>query len=170
MKIKTGGFLVGGLILFMLSANLSAQITVTADDAPSKLGTKFEMSFNSQVEISLGQAGADQYWDFSNLNLPNIASWEVIAGESSPFNIHFPEANVVYKVTRTNSDTVEYNYAKLTETDLTELGRGKLLGSEIAELLDPERTTPKLFLPATFGDADWSSVAEIDTVYLGCYK
>jgi len=159
--------LTGLMILTFLISNLFAQVTVTVDDAPSEVGLTFEMSFNSNVGVSLGQAGADQYWDFSNLDLPNTAFWEVIEAETSPFYPHFPETNLVYKVTRTTHDTVEYNYAKITNTDLTELGRGKIFGSDVTELIVPKRTTPKIFMPANFGDPVWSSVAELDTNYIG---
>lgn len=157
---------VGALILiFGILEILFAQITVTAADAPSELGITFEMSSQDFVNINLGQTGANQYWDFSSYTLPNKSSWQVIAVETSPFYSHFPEANVVYQVTRVNNDTIDYNYIRLTETDLTELGRGKIAGTDVTELLDPKRATPKLHLPATYGDANWTSVLEMDTTF-----
>jgi len=166
MKKQVVPFLCGAIIFLIESPSLLAQITVKAADAPSTVGISFEMSQASDMTINLGQPGTNQYWDFSTLNLPNKILWQVVNIEETPFAARFPNSNLVYKVTKTNNDTIEYDYAHLTETDLTELGRGKVVGSQVTELLVSKRATPKLHLPATFGDANWYSALEIDTTYL----
>ena len=156
-----------------ISAVSFAQITVTANDAPSAPGIYFEMSFNDTVDVNLGQPGANQVWDFSSTLLPQKAYWRVIDANTSPFSHRFPTANIVYKVTEDNSSSITYNYVRLTDANLTELGRGTLQVSgtdtTVTELLVSKRATPKLNLPAKYGDPEWSSVLVVDTS-LGIFK
>ncbi len=147
-------------LYFGTETYLAAQITVTADDAPSRLGTTFEMSNAQNAAVDLGSPGPNQYWDFSGLNLPNKSTWTVVGVETTPFATYFPTSNLVYEVTRADNDTIEYNYAFLSETELTELGRGKNAVDDTVEILSSVRATPKLHLPATYGDENWSSVLE----------
>ena len=44
-------FFTGGILLVLITGNLFGQITVIADDAPSKIGTTFEMSQASYINI-----------------------------------------------------------------------------------------------------------------------
>jgi len=162
----------GGFFLLIGLTNLVfAQITVTANDAPSTPGIYFEMSGADTIPVDLGQAGADQYWDFSNYNFTDKSNWRVIDPAKAPFKHKFPTANIVYEVTYNDNDTITYNYARLTEADLTELGQAKVVVSgtdtTVTLLVAGKRVTPRLHLPATFGDPEWSSVFTIDTTLYG---
>lgn len=164
METKILTTLVLGIVFTLALAGLTfAQITVTAEDAPSTTDIYFEMNYARDVEVSPGPAGENQYWDFSGLNFSGTTFWRPIALEDAPYMNRFPAANIVYKVTETGNDTITYNYAQLTETSLTELGRAKFVGDETTELLVADRATPKLNLPATYGDTEWSSVLQVDT-------
>lgn len=162
----------GGLCLMVGSmGSLFGQITVTAKDAPSIPGTHFVMSYNDTVDVNLGEPGGNKYWDFSTVSLPKKSYWRTVEYATSPFAYRFDKvnANLVYQVTYDDNDTITYNYARLTDTDLTELGRGKLtvVGNDtvFTEITVGKRSTPKLNLPATYGIPEWSSVLEVDTTY-----
>ncbi|MDZ7265447.1 MAG: T9SS type A sorting domain-containing protein [candidate division KSB1 bacterium] len=162
----------GGLCLILSRMGLLyGQITVTAKDAPSIPGTHFVMSYQDTVDVNLGEPGADRSWDFSALSLPKKSYWRVVDYATSPFAYRFNKvnANLVYEVTYDDNDTITYNYARITDTDLTELGRGKLTvvgnNTVFTEITIGKRATPKLNLPATYGVPEWSSVLEIDTTY-----
>jgi len=172
MKRQMVTILMGTLLLiFVGSALLFAQITVTAEDAPSIPGTYFEMSSADTITIDLGQPGANQYWDFSGYQFTSKSYWRVLDPAGGPFKKHFPTANIIYEVTYDNNDTVTYNYATLTQSDLTQLGQARAVisGSDttVTLLAVGDRVTPQLHLPATFGDPEWSSIFTMDTLYLG---
>ncbi|MFZ5519119.1 MAG: T9SS type A sorting domain-containing protein [Candidatus Zhuqueibacterota bacterium] len=156
--------LIWGILMLITAGHpANAQITVTASDAPSSPDIYFEMKYAKDVAVSPGLAGANQYWDFSNLNVSGITMWRPVPPETTPFIHRFPSSNLVYKVTETGNDTITYNYAQKTETALTELGQGKKVGDETTLLLVAKRATPKLNLPATYGDMQWASVLEVDS-------
>jgi hypothetical protein len=172
MKKNIIHLLLGGALLSLGIANLNfAQITVTADDAPSTPGIFFEMSAKDTVQVDLGQPGVDQHWDFSNISFSYKSYWRVIDYNKAPLIHRFPDANLVYQVTYDEHDTITYNFARITATDLTELGQGKLVitGTDTIVTLVAvgKRVTPRLRLPATFGDHEWSSVFELDTTLFG---
>lgn len=172
MKKTIGCRIIGGLVLmFGLSNFVFGQITVTSSDAPGVPGTYFEMSGADTVTVDLGQGGGNQYWDFSNYDFNYISYWRVLDPNKAPFMSSFPNANVVYEVTYDVDDTITFNYVRLTESDLTELGQAKVVVSDtdtsVVSVAAPKRVTPRLNLPATFGDPPWSSVITIDTTYLG---
>jgi len=170
-KMKIISLIAELLLIFGTSTLVFAQITVKAENAPSTLGTYFEMSVGNAVQINLAQPDSNQYWDFSNIPLTYKSYWRVIDFDKSPFAKHFETANIAYEVTYDNNDTITYNYARLTEKDLTEIGRGKIhvVGTDttFVELSVGKRVTPKLHLPATYGDLPWSSIVEVDTNYFG---
>lgn len=164
--------LLGGLCLILGSmGSLFGQITVTAKDAPSIPGTHFVMSYKDTVNVNLGEPGGNKYWDFSSVSLPKKSYWRTVDYATSPFAYRFDKvnANLVYQVTYDDNDTITYNYARLTDTELTELGRGKLTvvgnNTVFTEITVSKRATPKLNLPATYGISAWSSVLEVDTTY-----
>lgn len=166
--------LLGGLfLLFGISNLIVAQITLTSKDAPSTPGIYFVMESADTVAINPGESGANKYWDFSNIPLTQQAYWRVVDFSTSPFVNRFQNGNLVYEVTEYAADTVflTYNYARLTETELTQLGRGIyiVVGSNktIKEIVVAKRTKPQLNLPITYGDPNWSSIFQLDTVYFG---
>jgi len=156
--------LIWGIFMLVTVGQLAhAQITVTAADAPSTPDVYFEMKNARDVAISPGPGGANQYWDFSTLNVSGTAMWRPVAPETTPFIHRFPTSNLVYKVTEVGNDTITYNYAQKTDSSLTELGQGQKVGDETTMLLVAKRATPKLNLPATYGDVQWASVLEVDS-------
>lgn len=173
-KILTCLTLIGGMLFLGVTGSAFAQITVIASDAPSTPGIYFEMSGKDTVTIpSLGEPGANRYWDFSGVELDYKSHWLVVDYNTSPFKEYFPDANLVYKVTYDNNDTVTYNYTRLTDQDLTELGRGSLVQSGnqtvVTELTVAKRVKARLNFPATYVEpiVPWSSVIVVDTTLSG---
>ncbi|MCU0644736.1 MAG: T9SS type A sorting domain-containing protein [bacterium] len=173
-KILKCFVIVGGLLFIGLPENSFAQITVTAGDAPSAPGIYFEMSGKDTVTIPpLGEPGANRYWDFSNVPLAYKSHWRVVDYTTSPFKNYFPDANLVYQVTYDNNDTITYNYVRLTDQNLTELGRGAIVQSGnqtiVTELTVGKRVKARLNFPATYSEpiVPWSSVIVVDTVLSG---
>lgn len=164
-----------GALLFWGATSISfCQITVKASDAPSAPGIYFEMSDRDTVTIpSLGEPGANRYWDFSSLSLNRKSYWRVVDSNSSPFKYKFPDANLVYQVSYDKNDTITYNYVRLTDHDLTELGRGSIVQSGnqtiVTELTVGKRVKARLNFPATYREpiVPWASVIVIDTVLSG---
>ena len=166
MKKITAWTIIGVLVLiFRLSNFAFSQITVTANDAPSELGIYFEMSAVDNAPVDLGQAAGNQIWDFSNYNFTYKSKWRVLDPAKAPFRNRLPNANLIYEVTYDEHDTITYNYARLTESDLTELGQAKVVVSgtdtTVLSVAVGKRVTPRLRLPATFGDTEWSSVLTV---------
>lgn len=162
-----------GLFLLVRSIFVFAQITLTAKDAPSTTDIYFVMANAETVAIDLGQPGANRFWDFSKITFTGEDYWRVVEFNSSPFAHRFPTGNLTYKVTEYVKDTtfITYNYARLTETELTQLGRGvyQIVGKDtsLKEIVVAKRTKPQLNLPVTYGIPDWDSVVEVDTLYGG---
>ncbi len=176
MKKITTFLMIGGLILTFGVWNFTfAQITLTKDDAPSDLGDYFVMGTADTVAVELGEPGANKYWDFSNIALTEEDCWRVVDFDTSPFADRFRSlnGNLTYEVTEHVQDTIfiTYNYARLTDSELTQLGMGKykIVGSDttIIEMIVSNRSKPQLNLPVKYGDQEWASVVEFDTVYLG---
>lgn len=172
--ILTFLLLIGVGLFLCLPGNIFAQITVNASDAPSTPGIYFEMSGKDTVTIPpLGEPGANRYWDFSNVAFDYKSHWRVVDYDASPFKDNFPDANLVYKVTYDNNDTITYNYTRLTDQDLTEYGRGKLVESGnqtiVTELTVATRVKPRLNFPATYSEpiTPWASIIVVDTVLSG---
>ncbi len=162
-----------GLVMLARSNFLSAQITLTAKDAPSTTDIYFVMANAETVAVDLGQPGANRFWDFSNIVFTGEDYWRVVDFNRSPFAHRFPTGNLTYKVIEYEKDTtfITYNYARLTETELTQLGRGvyQVVGTDtsLKEIVVAKRTKPQLHLPVTYGIPDWDSVVEVDTIYSG---
>ncbi len=172
---KTISFLmIGGLLIIWGRSNfIFAQISLTSKDAPSELGIYFVMGSADTVAVNLGEPGENKYWDFSTIPLEQEDHWRVVDFNTTPFAHRFPNGNLAYQVTDNVQDTtfITYNYARLTETELTQLGRGiyKIVGKDttVKEMLVAKRTKPQLNLPVTYGNPDWASILELDTLYLG---
>ncbi len=166
--------IVGGLLMIGGRFNLIfAQITLTSKDAPSALGVYFVMSYADTVAVNLGEPGENKYWDFSNVPLEEEDYWRVVDLNTTPLGYRFPNGNLAYKVTEQVQDTtfITYNYVRLTDTELTQLGRGvfKVVGTDttVKNIVVAKRTKPQLNLPVTYGNPEWASILELDTLYLG---
>jgi hypothetical protein len=177
MKKIIDCLMIGGVILISGISNFvfaQSPITLTQDDAPSELGIYFVMGTADTAAVNLGEPGENKYWDFSNIPLTGEDYWRVVDFNSSPFADRFKSlnGNLAYEVTEYVHDTtfITYNYARLSDTELTQLGRGKykIVGTDttIKEMIVAKRTKPQLNLPVKYGNPRWASVIEFDTVYL----
>jgi len=164
--------MIGGLVLmFGLSNYIFGQFTITANDAPKDIGTFLEFGADSAlVPINLGESGANQYWDFSNIQLPIKEYWRIIDPKKSPHGHRVPEANIVFEITRENDHRIEYYYDQLTDSALTRLAMGNvtITGTDTTKnAVVFKRVTPMLNLPASYGvTPEWPTIFEIDTTYI----
>ena len=145
--------IIGGLLVIWGKPNLIfAQITLTSKDAPSEPGIYFVMGSSDSVTVNLGEPGANRYWDFTNIPLEEEDHWRVVDFDTSPFAYRFKSlnGNLAYQVTEYVKDTtfITYNYARLTEMELTQLGRGQyqIVGTDttIKNMIVAKRTKPQL--------------------------
>jgi hypothetical protein len=152
--------------VLLISGVLFAQqpVTIISTDVPSEIGLIYEKKIvnGEAIAVNVGEAGANKVWDFTGYTLPITEMWEVVDKSSSPFNTDFPEANLVYKVTADNKDTVTYNYVRLTETDVSELGQGLQLDGTTTMLVTSSKIDPKTNFPTNYSDAAWSSAPKYE--------
>jgi hypothetical protein len=176
MKKIISCLMVGRVILISGISNLvfaQSPITLTRDDAPSELGTYFVMGTADTVAVNLGEPGENKYWDFSKITLTGEDYWRVVDFNTSPFADRFTSlnGNLTYQVSEYVKDTtfITYNYVRLIDTELTQLGRGiyKIMGNDttIKEIIVAKRSKPQLNLPVEFGNPKWDSVIEFDSVF-----
>ena len=114
----------------------SAQITLTVNSFPSA-GDVF-ISHNDSLGNSLspGSAGANQNWDFANLNNHYSDTTTAVSVASTPNGSSFPTADFAVN----NSDG--YAYFKNTATECHIIGAsGSQMGSSILNIL---YTTPTI--------------------------
>ncbi len=146
-------------------------VTITSADVPSLVGTNYELKLfkGGTVNVNLGEAGANKTWDLTGYTLNVTENWEVVGINDTPFASDFPDANLVYKVTTTESDTVTYNFVQLLESGVAEIGQAKALNGTTTFLATSKTIDPKTNFPVTYGDEPWTSVPEFESsvTYLG---
>lgn len=105
------------LLTFLFSSLLSAQITITIDDAP-QVGDSLTFATDTVPGTSIvpGPAGEGRLWDFSQLVPADTFSIKVVAIEETPDAEFFPQANAAIEI-----DSV-FLYAELTDDALFILG------------------------------------------------
>ncbi|MBN1153711.1 T9SS type A sorting domain-containing protein [candidate division KSB1 bacterium] len=142
-------------------------VVITHTDVPASIGLRYEKQVfkNGIQQVDVSSTGANQMWDFTSFDYPITEVWEVVAKESTPFAEDFPLANLVYKVTASNHDTVTYNFVRLTEEYLAELGQGKQLGTETTRLAKSYLMAAKAEFPVAATDEPWVSVPIYETTY-----
>ncbi|MBD3288216.1 T9SS type A sorting domain-containing protein [candidate division KSB1 bacterium] len=161
------------VITILCISSLFAQqpVTITPEDVPSMVGTDYELKLVKGVTttVNLGEAGANKTWDLTGFEFNVTENWEVVDINDTPFVGSFPDANLVYKVTNSKGDTITYNYVRLLETGVSEVGQAKTLGGDTTFLATPNTIDPKTNFPVTYGDEPWTSVPEYESsvTYLG---
>lgn len=102
---------------------VSAQITLNSSHMPSA-GVSFttdQVDAEFVGSLNLGNAGANQNWDFSNAPTVNELQYAYyLSPAQTPYADQFPTANLAF--TDELSDTAYYNYLNLTNTAFTQLG------------------------------------------------
>lgn len=136
------------LLSVFLPKILVAQITIDSSDFPT-IGDQIVYQVNNLVNnLSPGDTGRAQVWDFRTFNRQTAEQFSVISPSAAPFIDTFPSANLVFS-SRQGSN---FSYFQLTDTAFVALG--SFIGSvgDVNSLLTVNQN-PKteLALPATFG-------------------
>lgn len=144
MKLK---FVLPLMLLSAIMVTAQAQIVLTAADAPA-IGDAFTYATDTLPQTtSPGASGADQTWDFSNLQAHELSTIEMIHPAQAPNSEDFPTATLAQVV-----NDGSYGFAAITPAGVIALGSAlNLFDSEefISVVFDPAQT---LFtFPTTFG-------------------
>ena len=111
------------LILLLAFSSLFAQITITSSDILSLIGQTHTIEANTDesTPVNVGNAGANQTWDFSSIPVDGEYSLVYLNPEGTTFGGDYPEANfLVYNdFSSGDSLTYSYNYMKVTPDQLT---------------------------------------------------
>ena len=87
---------------------------------------------NNISNLSQGNAGANQTWDFSQLpTLSSNGNFSIVPYASSPYAATFPTANLTFKTTTTDVPDPSYTYYKLTSANLETVGEESSTGSQL---------------------------------------
>lgn len=132
----------------MLSISfLSAQITITVEDAP-QIGDSLTFATDTMPapDIVPGVAGEDQTWDFSGLVPADTFAIKVVPLEQTPDADTFPDANVAI-----DFDSV-FLYAELSEEALLILGTAvDILGTGMPFVVRLDPAQKFIQFPTTYG-------------------
>ncbi|NUO03730.1 MAG: hypothetical protein HUU01_24210, partial [Saprospiraceae bacterium] len=98
------------LILCSLLLNMAqAQITLTAANAPA-IGDVINFALDTLPQnVSIGEAGANQTWDFSALEAHTTTAINIIHPAQAPNNEDFPTATLAQSL-----DDGSYGFAEVT--------------------------------------------------------
>lgn len=105
-----------------------------------------EFYYSEAANFTPGPAGANQTWDFSNLNLLLTGTDHSIPVAGSPFANLFPSANYLYKFVGIGADRYYYHNISSTKYDILSLG----LTATTGENYTPNPRTFAVF-PYTYG-------------------
>jgi hypothetical protein len=148
--------LAGFLLLLFLPAR--GQITITKADVESATAvgttaTGYITPFGSKPVVHLGPAsGVAQTWDFRSYTYQTSIALEWVDPSSAPHIASFPQANVVLKQWDEASQTNEYQYNQLTDTEYLLHGTGNDSDTNLTAYNPPE---PQMKFPLTLG-ASWT--------------
>ena len=124
------------LVLTFISFNAFTQITVTDNDIVDVGDILYEaVDSVSGSSIQIGSSGANQTWDFSNLQENEINSFEYLDPSTTPFSSMHPTSNIC-----TNEDG-EYQYFQISSTGVA------IVGFDDQQALNPFTILP---LPLTY--------------------
>lgn len=112
------------LFSFFLTASLSlsAQITLSVNDMIPAIGEQYSVKYYSaaSVNFSPGPAGANQNWDFSQIDQGLLADYNfsIIAPADGVGNQEFPDADFVWLLNEFDA----YNYYKINGDNIELIG------------------------------------------------
>ncbi|GAB5553571.1 MAG: hypothetical protein Sapg2KO_31620 [Saprospiraceae bacterium] len=143
------------LLSVFLPNILVAQITIDSSDFPI-IGDQIVYQVNNLVNnLSPGDTGRAQVWDFRSFNRQTAEQFSVVTPSNAPFIDTFPSANLVFSSRQGSS----FSYFQLTDTAFVALGSfiGSV-GDENSLLTVNQNPKTELALPATFG-SKYQSIA-----------
>ena len=124
------------LVFVLLTGNIFAQITVTDTDIVNIGDVIYEaLDSVSGSAIQIGPAGANQTWDFSNLQQNDVNIIEHVDPNSTPFGFMHPTSNICAE------DDDQNLYMNKSSTGV------EMVGFDDVQLLNPLTILP---LPLTY--------------------
>jgi hypothetical protein len=149
------------LLIFLGWFQLRAQPILNNSIFPS-VGTVIKTGIADSLQLSPGNAGANQSWDFSTLKPKannGVVPLMFIATTGSPAAESFPTANLVGKFFV--SDTINvYSYYKASSTDLVFLGTAVVNGKKISSTTSNETL---LKVPLSFNGSFSSQSGQVSS-------
>jgi len=146
------------LVIFAITAN--AQPVLTAANTNPVIGDGFKWIYENNVS-SLGNAGANQTWDFSSMVASGLTEYDtVIPAYAAPSAVDYPEANIAFH----NLNYDYYSFDKACTDSLVFYGTKGLSFQDIST--DPAKylTYPFSF-DSTFNDNQYSNDNSGGTLY-----
>jgi hypothetical protein len=122
-------------ILLLTGLSLSAQPVLDHSIVP-QIGDGYKLAVAKTDNISEGNAGANQTWNFSTLQMESgtvPTQFRVVSPVGTPYYFNNPSANLVIKA---EEDTVIYSYFKDEANKLSLLGTASLAFSQ--KFTDPD--------------------------------
>ncbi len=144
MKLK---FVLPLMMLLGAMVPAKAQITLTVSDVPA-IGDALNYANDTLPQnVSIGQPGANQTWDFSTLQVHSTTTTGIIDPDQAPSSEDFPTANLVQAL-----DDGSYGFALVSPSGVIALGSTlDFLGNGdfLSVVFDPAQTI--FTFPTTFG-------------------
>lgn len=140
-----------------------SQIQITSSSLLSLNGKNYnaEVDTSLSVMVNVGSSGANQSWNFNNINIENplFTLRQYTVPDDTPFAENFPNSNMVEKVTSPDSEGIElYSYYNVQSSSLYNLGFGTYFASQpgFSNITYNDDVAP---LPLQFG-TNWISISE----------
>ncbi len=161
------------LVIFLMPTWSTAQVLIVPDDIPSEAGIVIPYYMNDDmegVEVDLGEAGEDQFWDFTGYVSGEILFDSLVVPAEAPLADSFPDANRVILTKTTvfgEFDEPSYQYETLNDSGWFMSG----INVSLAEFgLDVDfpvifREPPQLLpMPAEYGE-EWAFLDTVNYIF-----
>jgi hypothetical protein len=136
-------YFISFVILFS-SLTLIAQPQLNSTDFPAVYSSNIYTADISSL-TSVGNAGANQSWDFSGVPLTLDGTISVVPANTTPYFANFPSANYCWRTTSNGNTYTEYEYHTLTSTNFTTIGSASASGVSILSNPNTIFTFPFVF-------------------------
>jgi hypothetical protein len=123
---------------------LLAQPQLNSTDFPAVYSSSIYSADISSL-TSVGNAGPNQSWDFSEVPLTLDGTISVIPANTTPYFADFPSANYCWKSTSNGNTFTEYEYHTLTSDNFTTIGSASAGGVSILSNPNTIFTFPFVF-------------------------
>jgi hypothetical protein len=163
--------LISSFIALLFLVDVSAQITVTSENAASIFAEgntqTFYAEFLTQM-VGIGQPGGGNVFDFSGLDIPEVAQFSGADAANTPYASDYPDADLCLSGTASFGDITITNYQYFANDDGLDFIS---VVSEFSGIPNPDLETYSPFwrilsYPMTFG-TQWSSNTTLTPIESG---
>ena len=151
------------ILAYCISAHsITAQPTLTMDLVPD-IGVTYDAKF-SEGTIDPGNAGANQYWDYSNLTTGIDIHFATLLPEDAPGAEYYPDADFVWHLVEFES----FIYYQITDDSISQMGGvNGAIGNITFHTINTD-LEDGIHLPINFGDS-YSFLTVYDNYLFGNY-